>query len=127
VLLRLSDPYIPDTFEGEAVVSIGKCVDLAHQGASGIINAIPFGCMPGTIVAGVMQVVKKEYDMPFITIPYDGTASSTNEMLLEAFMDQAGVKARRKNGSTKKNNPVAHGVIASASTNGVCPDETRVR
>jgi len=127
LLLRLSEQYLPDTFEGEAVVSIGKSVALAHQGVSGIINAIPFGCMPGTIVAGVMQVVKKEYDMPFITISYDGTASSTNEMLLEAFMDQAGVKARRKNGSTKKNNPVANGVIASASTNGGCPDEARIR
>jgi predicted nucleotide-binding protein (sugar kinase/HSP70/actin superfamily) len=98
-LLRLAGPYIPDTFEGEAVVSVGKSVALAHQGVSGIINAIPFGCMPGMIVAGVMQAVKKEHNMPFITIPYDGTASTTNGMLLEAFMDQAGVKARRRNGS----------------------------
>ena len=98
VLLRLSAPYIPDTFEGEAVVSIGKSVDLAHRGASGIINAIPFGCMPGTIVAGVMQVMKKEYDMPFITVPYDGTESPTNAMQLEAFMDQARGKAMRQNG-----------------------------
>jgi hypothetical protein len=37
--------------------------------------------------------------MPFITIPYDGTASSANKMLLEAFMDQAGVKARRSHSS----------------------------
>jgi predicted nucleotide-binding protein (sugar kinase/HSP70/actin superfamily) len=100
VLLRLSEPYLPATFEGEAVVSIGKSVDLAHRGASGIINAIPFGCMPGTIVAGVMHAVKKEYDMPFITVSYDGTESSTNEMLLEAFMDQARVKALRMNSST---------------------------
>jgi predicted CoA-substrate-specific enzyme activase len=88
-ILRFSEPYIPDTFEGEAVVSIGKSVDLAHRGASGIINAIPFGCMPGTIVAGVMHAVRREYDMPFITVPYDGTESPTNAMQLEAFMDQA--------------------------------------
>ena len=98
-ILRLSGPYIPDTFEGEAVVSIGKSVALVHQGVSGIINAIPFGCMPGIIVAGVMQAVKKKYDMPFITMPYDGTASSANKMLLEAFMDQAGVKARKSHSS----------------------------
>ncbi len=97
-LLRLSGPYIPGTFEGETVVSIGKSVDLAHRGASGIINAMPFGCMPGTIVAGVMHAVKKEYDMPFITLPYDGTESSGKEMLLEAFMDQARVKALRMSG-----------------------------
>jgi predicted nucleotide-binding protein (sugar kinase/HSP70/actin superfamily) len=99
-LLSHSAPYIPDTFEGEAVVSVGKSVDLAYQGASGIINAIPFGCMPGTIVAGVMHAVKRQYDMPFITVPYDGTESSTNGMQLEAFMDQAKSKAMRRNGST---------------------------
>jgi predicted CoA-substrate-specific enzyme activase len=99
LLLRHSEPYIPDTFEGEAVVSIGKSVALAHQGVSGIINAIPFGCMPGIIVAGVMQVIKKEYNMPFITISYDGTKSSTNATLLEAFMDQARVRSKRRRGS----------------------------
>jgi predicted nucleotide-binding protein (sugar kinase/HSP70/actin superfamily) len=99
LLLRLAGPYIPDTLEGEAVVSIGKSVALARQGASGTINAIPFGCMPGIIVAGVMQTIRKEYNMPFITISYDGTKSSTNEMLLEAFMDQARVNAMRRNSS----------------------------
>ncbi len=95
-ILRLSAPYIPDTFEGEAVLSIGKSVDHARRGASGIINAIPFGCMPGIIVAGVMTAVKREYDIPFITIPYEGTESPTNAMQLEAFMDQAKGKAKRQ-------------------------------
>ena len=98
-LLSHSAPYIPDTFEGEAVVSVGKSVDLAYQGASGIINAIPFGCMPGLIVAGVMHAVKREYDMPFITVPYDGIELPSNAMQLEAFMDQAKGKAMRRNGS----------------------------
>ena len=114
-LLRFSAPYIPDTFEGEAVLSVGKGVDLAHQGASGIINAIPFGCMPGTIVAGVMHAVKREYDMPFITVPYDGTESPTNAMQLEAFMDQARGKAMRQNGGTRKSGPVVEKVSVSAS------------
>ena len=92
-LLRMSDPYIPDTFEGEAVLSIGKSLDLAGYGASGIISTMPFGCMPGTIVAAVMQSVKRECEIPFITLAYDGTESSGNEMQLEAFMDQAKAKA----------------------------------
>jgi hypothetical protein len=36
--------------------------------------------------------------MPFITIPYDGTESSANVVQLEAFMDQARVKAARSKG-----------------------------
>jgi predicted CoA-substrate-specific enzyme activase len=88
-LLKMAAPYIADTFEGEAVLSIGKSVELAKGKASGIINTIPFGCMPGTIVAGVMQSVRREYDIPFITVAYDGTESSGNEIQLEAFMAQA--------------------------------------
>ena len=94
-LLRMSAPYIPDTFEGEAVLSIGKSLDLARGGASGIINTMPFGCMPGTIVAGVMQAVRRECEIPFITLAYDGTESSAHEMQLDAFMDQARAKAAR--------------------------------
>ena len=99
-LLRMSAPYIPDTLEGEAVLSIGKSFDLARGGASGIINTIPFGCMPGTIVAGVMQAVKRECGIPFITLVYDGTETSAHEMQLAAFMDQARAKAA---GSSNRN------------------------
>lgn len=88
-LLRFAAPYIPDTFEGEAVLSIGKSVDLEHRGASGIINAIPFGCMPGTIVTAVSRAVAKVIDLPIMHFAYDGTESTTMEIQLEAFMDQA--------------------------------------
>jgi len=47
-----------------------------------------------------MHAVKREYDMPFITVPYDGVESSTNGIQLEAFMDQAKSKAMRRNDST---------------------------
>jgi predicted CoA-substrate-specific enzyme activase len=46
-------PYIHDTFEGEAILSIGKSIDFYKKGASGIINIMPFGCMPGTIVSAL--------------------------------------------------------------------------
>ena len=59
-------------FEGEAVLSIGKIIDLVENGAAGIINAMPFGCMPGTIVTALLKTVNREYGIPAISIPYDG-------------------------------------------------------
>ncbi len=100
-VLRRAAPYMPDTFEGEAVLSIGKSIDLAEKSVAGIINAIPFGCMPGTIVAGMMQVVKREHDIPFITIPYDGTESATSAIQFEAFMDQARARSQKRNGRSR--------------------------
>ncbi|MCX7794358.1 MAG: acyl-CoA dehydratase activase [Thermodesulfovibrionales bacterium] len=88
VILKNAEPYIPETFEGEAILSVGKAIDLIKNGASGIINAMPFGCMPGTIVTAIMKAISKETGIPFISIPYDGTESQTSALLLEAFMQQ---------------------------------------
>ena len=66
---------------------------------------MPFGCMPGTIVAGVMQAVKRERNIPFINMVYDGAESSGNDIQLEAFMEQAKARAEgceRRNKRHKK-------------------------
>jgi len=88
-ILDKSGPYVHPSFEGEAILSIGKSIEMIEKGASGIINAMPFGCMPGTIVSGLMRGIKREYGIPCLSIPYDGTESLTTEIQLEAFMDQA--------------------------------------
>jgi len=87
-ILKKASPYVHSSFEGEAILSIGKCIDLLEKGASGIINAMPFGCMPGTIVTALLRGVDRDYRIPCINIPYDGTESLTTEIQLEAFMDQ---------------------------------------
>lgn len=88
-LLLNAAPYIHSSFEGEAILSIGKSIELINNGAAGIINAMPFGCMPGTIVSGMMRGLNKEFGIPCLSIPYDGTESLTTEIQLEAFIDQA--------------------------------------
>jgi predicted CoA-substrate-specific enzyme activase len=88
-ILKKASPYIDASFEGEAVLSIGKSIDLIEKGVSGIINAMPFGCMPGTVVTTITRGVSGDYGVPCISIPFDGTASSTTEIQLEAFMNQA--------------------------------------
>jgi predicted nucleotide-binding protein (sugar kinase/HSP70/actin superfamily) len=88
-ILNRASPYIDASFEGEAVLSIGKSIDLIGRGVSGIINAMPFGCMPGTVVTTIMRGVSRDYGIPCITMPFDGSESSTTEIQLEAFMNQA--------------------------------------
>ena len=88
-ILKKASPYLHSSFEGEAILSIGKSIDLLERGSSGIINAMPFGCMPGTIVTAIMRGVSRDYGIPCISIPYDGTESPVTDIQLEAFMDQA--------------------------------------
>ncbi|MEW6586797.1 MAG: hypothetical protein AB1442_14475, partial [Nitrospirota bacterium] len=88
-VLRKAAPYVHSSFEGETILSIGKGIDLIEKGAAGLVNAMPFGCMPGTIVTALLRGVSRDYGIPCMSIPYDGTESPTIATQLEAFMDQA--------------------------------------
>jgi predicted nucleotide-binding protein (sugar kinase/HSP70/actin superfamily) len=87
--------YVPETFEGEAILAVGKAVDCIKAGASGIINAMPFTCMPGTIAGALLTLVQKRYNIPVITLAYDGQGLTNITTPIEAFMYQ--VKKRAKN------------------------------
>jgi len=87
-ILQKALPYLHPSFEGEAVLSIGKAIDMIEKGVSGIVNAMPFGCMPGTVVTIIMRYISEKYEIPYISIAFDGTASTTNQLQLEAFMEQ---------------------------------------
>jgi predicted nucleotide-binding protein (sugar kinase/HSP70/actin superfamily) len=88
-ILQNASAYLHNTFEGEAVLSVGKAIDYVKVGASGIINVMPFGCMPGTIVSALLKGVKQDTGIPFLSIAYDGTEATASEIQLEAFIHQA--------------------------------------
>jgi len=89
-MFRNALPYLPDSFEGETVLSMGKAVDFAAKGASGIISAMPFGCMPGTIVSALLKGFKEDAGIPCLSVAYDGSEANCSGIQLEAFMHQAG-------------------------------------
>ncbi len=88
-IFRNASPYLHKSFEGEAILSIGKTIDFVKNGASGIISAMPFGCMPGTIVSALLKGVKQDTGIPYLSIAYDGVETTCSEIQLEAFMHQA--------------------------------------
>ena len=89
-MFRNALPYLPDSFEGETILSMGKAVDFAAKGASGIISAMPFGCMPGTIVSALLKGFKEDAGIPCLSVAYDGSEANCSGIQLEAFMHQAG-------------------------------------
>ena len=96
-VFRYTNPYLHQTVEGEAPLTVGKCVDFIKRGASGVITVMPFTCMPGTNVAAVMARVKDEYNIPYLNMAYDGLEQTTARTRLEAFMHQARQSMLRKN------------------------------
>ena len=64
--------YLHPEFVGEAILTVGRAVEFAKQGASMIVNVSPFGCMHGTITDSVFQEVKNTYNIPIVSQFYDG-------------------------------------------------------
>ncbi|MBF0537901.1 MAG: CoA protein activase [Nitrospirae bacterium] len=91
-IMAKAAPLVDESFEGETVLSIGKAIDLIEHGVAGIVNVMPFGCMPGTIVTALMRSISRDYGVPCISVPYDGTESNMSALQLEAFIEQAKVR-----------------------------------
>jgi len=87
--IRYGTTYIDPALRGEAILSLGRAVEYAHHGFNGIVNIIPFGCMPGTIVMALLKRFKNDYALPVFTLTVDGIKNPGEEMRLEALVRQA--------------------------------------
>ena len=64
--------YLHPEFVGEAILTVGRAVEFAKQGAAMVVNVSPFGCMHGTITDSIFQEVKSTYNIPIVSQFYDG-------------------------------------------------------
>lgn len=64
--------YLPEEFQGEGILTIGRTVLFARQGADMVINVAPFGCMPGTLSSSILLEIKEKLNIPIISLFYDG-------------------------------------------------------
>jgi predicted CoA-substrate-specific enzyme activase len=100
-IFKKAKPYIDSSFEGEAILSVGKTIDFAKRGACGIVNIMPFTCMPGTIVSTLLKRYREENsNIPILNMTYDGQEQTNTLTRLEAFMYQAKEFQIRKNKTT---------------------------
>ena len=89
-LLKLAEGYLnPSLKGGDAVLSIGKMVEMCEEGCHGVINVMPFSCMPSTVVDGLMKRLSRTLGRPAMSISYDGQQDPMLQTRLEAFLYQA--------------------------------------
>ncbi|MBI3815373.1 MAG: CoA activase, partial [Nitrospinae bacterium] len=87
---KRSIKYLHPSFEGEAILSIGKAIDYVEKGVSGIVNIMPFTCMPGMVVTAISKKFREDFnDIPWLNMVYDGQEDSQLQTRLEAFIYQA--------------------------------------
>jgi predicted CoA-substrate-specific enzyme activase len=89
-VIELAEPFLHHSFEGEAILTIGKTIEYYYEGFSGVVNAMPFTCMPSTIVSGISPNISAYCSgMPILNLSFDGQEDSTLTTRLEAFVEQA--------------------------------------
>ncbi len=81
--------YLTPAVEGEAILSMGRVVEYAEHGFDGIVNIIPFGCMPGTIVSLLLHQFRQDYGLPVLNVVVEGTKDPGESIRFEAFIQQA--------------------------------------
>ncbi len=74
--------YIPESFEGEAILTIGRARLFAENGASLIVNCSPFSCMPGRVTSHLFQAYRDYFKVPVVNLFFDGTGDVSNQLAI---------------------------------------------
>jgi predicted CoA-substrate-specific enzyme activase len=88
-ILDRGHQYLTPAVEGEAILSMGRVVEYAEHGFDGIVNILPFGCMPGTIVSLLLHQFRRDYGLPVLNVVVEGTKDPGESIRFEAFIQQA--------------------------------------
>jgi predicted nucleotide-binding protein (sugar kinase/HSP70/actin superfamily) len=88
-ILDRGHQYLTPAVEGEAILSMGRVVEYAEHGFDGIVNILPFGCMPGTIVSLLLHQFRRDYGLPVLNVVVEGTKDPGEAIRFEAFIQQA--------------------------------------
>ena len=86
-VIEEGEKFMPRQFEGEAILTVGRAVKFAEQGASMVVNCAPFGCMPGTLTTALFRKLAPELGIPVVGMFYDGGGNLNAQ--LEVFLRNA--------------------------------------
>ncbi len=96
-MLERCDDYIHHDYDGDPPLSIGTVSILSEEHISGVMNILPFTCMPGTLNCSVSGLFRKDHkNIPWENFAYDGQVDASFESRLQAFMHQAKEFAKRE-------------------------------
>ncbi len=88
-VIAMTSPYMGPESHMLVMLNVAKVIDFARGGASGVINAICFNCMVGTVSASMLDRLRRDLDgIPMATLVCGGTEGTSGDTRLEAFVHQ---------------------------------------
>lgn len=83
-----ASPYLDFKVGGEGQATIGHTMMAKEFGYDGVVQLLPFTCMPDTIAKAILPAVAKREDIPVLTLIVDEqTGKAGVHTRLEAFLD----------------------------------------
>ncbi|MBU1023198.1 hypothetical protein KKB99_02830 [bacterium] len=96
--IRKAQPWMKVPFGGEGIESVGHTVEAAEKGFDGIIQVMPFSCMPEVSAKDILPIVAREMGIPFYSFIFDEhTGGAGFQTRLESFVERTrDVKMKKK-------------------------------
>ena len=95
-LQKKVNPYLKSTVGGHGRQAIEEMLTFSKENFDGIVQLLPFGCMPEITVRPILQKISQQNNMPFLSVSLDEQTAETGlQTRLEAFSDL--LWSRRKN------------------------------
>lgn len=95
-IVHMADPYLKHYVGGHGIKTVGYTAQARSQGIDGVIQVLPFTCMPEVIAKNILPAVADKTGIPVLSLIYDeqsGEAGVTTR--LEAYIDL--LRQKRKN------------------------------
>jgi len=109
-LFEMARPYFDPLLGTETLLTVGKVVDYAQNGVSGVVNVMPFSCMPGIVVTSLSARLRQDFgQLPWLDINFDGQKITNIRTRLEAFVHQVGQFARTRPAGESRRTHTANG------------------
>lgn len=96
-ILRKAAPYLNLCVGGHAWQTIANTIYYSECGVDGVIQIMPFGCMPEIVAESILPRVYQDYGTPIMTLVVDEMTGEAGYFTrLEAFVDLLEQKRRSR-------------------------------
>lgn len=92
-----ASPYLRHAVGGHGQETVGSAVNYARAGYDGLVQVLPFTCMPEIIAESILPVVSADFNLPVLTLVMDEHSGEAGMITrLEAFIDLLWRKREQK-------------------------------
>ena len=102
-MLEVNKGYLDFFIGGDGQESIMNTILYKKKGFDGVIQVLPFGCLPETAAKQILSRVSEDFDIPVLSLSFDEQTGEAGFVTrLEAFVDMLKSRREIENSKVKK-------------------------